>query len=242
MTACSESVCARGAESISSELQERLRKALPQKVGGWFREELLRLGLTQEQADQRLAELVFAFEPGDLISETMSLGAPAPIEVVVSGRNLADSSTFMDTLRGQFDGIESLRDVQVQQSLHYPTVQVTLDRERAGLSRRDRPGRGQSLIAATYSSRYTARNFWRNDVSGNSYQVQVQVPQPKMTEATDVAARAADHAGRPLAGDAGGRLALEPDPAAVGPRRRAGDAQRDARRGRSLQHAARLRA
>ena len=45
---------------------------------------------------------------------------------------------------------------------------------------------GQSLIAATYSSRYTARNFWRDDVSGNSYQVQVQVPQPKMTEATDV--------------------------------------------------------
>ena len=45
---------------------------------------------------------------------------------------------------------------------------------------------GQSLIAATYSSRYTSRNFWRDDVSGNSYQVQVQVPQPKMTEATDV--------------------------------------------------------
>ena len=56
-------------------------------------------GLTAEQADQRVADLVFAFEPGDLISETMSLGAPAPIEVVVSGRNLADSSTFMDRLR-----------------------------------------------------------------------------------------------------------------------------------------------
>ena len=45
---------------------------------------------------------------------------------------------------------------------------------------------GESLIAATYSSRYTARNFWRDDAGGISYQVQVQVPQPKMTEATDV--------------------------------------------------------
>ena len=77
--------------------------------------------------------MIFAFEPGDLISQTMSLGAPAPIEVVVSGRNMADSSAFMDKLREQFDGIASLRDTQVQQSLHYPTVQVTLDRERAGL-------------------------------------------------------------------------------------------------------------
>ncbi len=122
------------------ELQERLRTVLPQKVGAWFREELLRLGLTRDQADARVRDIVFAFEPGDLISETMSLGAPAPIEVVVSGRNLADSSTFMDKLRGEFDGIQSLRDVQLQQSLHYPSVQVTLDRER-GLERRDRARR-----------------------------------------------------------------------------------------------------
>ena len=168
------------------ELQERLRKALPKKVGAWYRGELLRLGLTAEQADQRVADLVFAFEPGDLISETMSLGAPAPIEVVVSGRNLADSSAFMDKLRKEFDGIASLRDVQVQQSLHYPTVQVTLDRERAGLSGVTARDIGESLIAATYSSRYTSRNYWRDDVSGNSYQVQVQVPPPKMTDATDV--------------------------------------------------------
>ena len=168
------------------ELQERLRKALPAKVGGWFRGELLRLGLTRNQADQRVGDLVFAFEPGDLISETMSLGAPAPIEVVVSGRNLADSSAFMDKLRSQFDQIDSLRDAQIQQPLHYPTVQVTLDRERAGLSGVTARDVGESLIAATYSSRYTTRIYWRDELNGNSYQVQVQVPQAKMTEATDV--------------------------------------------------------
>ena len=168
------------------ELQEKLRDALPKKVGTWFRAELLRLGLKPEEADQRVADLVFAFEPGDLISETMSLGAPAPIEVVVIGRNLADSSTFMDKLRAEFRGIDSLRDVQIQQSLHYPTVQVTIDRERAGLSGVTARDIGESLIAATYSSRYTSRNYWRDEVSGNSYQVQVQVPPPKMTEATDV--------------------------------------------------------
>src|SRR5262249_41994923 len=88
--------------------------------------------------------------------------------------------------REQFDGIESLRDVQLQQSLHYPTVQVTLDRERAGLSGVTARDIGQSLIAATYSSRYTTRIFWRDEVSGNSYQVQVQVPPPRMTGSTDV--------------------------------------------------------
>jgi multidrug efflux pump subunit AcrB len=168
------------------ELEEKLRSALPEKVGSWFHDELLRLGVSAEQAKRRSGDLVFSFEPGDLIAETMSLGAPAPIEVVVSGRNLADSSAFMDKLRAQFDKIESLRDVQIQQSLHYPTVSVSLDRERAGLSGVTARDVGESLIAATYSSRYTTRNYWRDDISGNSYQVQVQVPPPRMTDATDV--------------------------------------------------------
>ncbi|HKM53394.1 MAG TPA: efflux RND transporter permease subunit, partial [Isosphaeraceae bacterium] len=176
----------RGSNISIFAFQEKLREALPRKVGAWFKEELLRLGLTPQQADSRVADMIFAFEPGDLISETMSLGAPAPIEVVVTGRNLADSSAYMDKLRSAFSAIPALRDVQIQQPLHYPTVQVTVDRERAGLSGVTARDVGESLIAATYSSRYTSRNYWRDDISGNSYQVQVQVPQPKMTAATDV--------------------------------------------------------
>lgn len=168
------------------ELQEKLRTVLPKKVGGWFRAELLRLGLTPEQAEQRLGDLSFTFEPGDLIAETMSLGAPAPIEVVVSGRSLADSSSYMDRLSRELAKIGSLRDAQVQQPLHYPTVQVVIDRERAGLSNVTARDVGNSLIAATYSSRYTSRIYWRDDATGTSYQVQVEVPPLQMSKATDV--------------------------------------------------------
>ncbi len=168
------------------ELQERLRKALAEKVGAWFETELRALGLTAEQIEERSGDLMFAFEPGDMISGTMSLGSPAPIEIVVNGRNLADASNYMDAIRTQLSRVASLRDKQIQQSLHYPTVQVTVDRERAGLSGVTARDVGESLIAATYSSRYTSRNFWRDDANGNSYQVQVQVPTREMSAATDV--------------------------------------------------------
>jgi multidrug efflux pump subunit AcrB len=169
------------------ELQERLRKSLPIKVGGWFRDELLRLGVAADIAEKRSKEIVFAFEPGDLISTTMSLGSPAPIEVVVNGRSLDDTSLFMDKIQAELNKVPSLRDLQIQQSLHYPTVQVVVDRQRAGLSGVTAHDIGDSLIAATYSSRFTSRNYWRDDTSGTSYQVQVQVPPTHMTEATDVA-------------------------------------------------------
>ncbi len=161
------------------ELQEKLREILPKKVGSWFREELVRLGVPEDQAEQRSKEIVFAFEPGDLISSTMSLGSPAPIEVVVSGRDLTQTGAFMEKIREELDKIEPLRDIQLQQTLHYPTVQVSIDRQRAGLSGVTARDVGNSLIAATYSSRYTTRNFWRDDSSGISYQVQVQVPAPR---------------------------------------------------------------
>ena len=169
------------------EFQERLRKALPEKVGPWFRDELLGLGVAADLAEGRSREVVFAFEPGDLISTTMSLGSPAPIEVVVSGRDLDESGAFMDKIRAEVARVPSLRDLQIQQTLHYPTVQVVVDRQRAGLSGVTAHDIGDSLIAATYSSRYTSRNYWRDDASGTSYQVQVQVPPMHMTDATDVA-------------------------------------------------------
>ncbi len=169
------------------ELQEKLREVLPKKVGAWFHDELLRLGVAADIAEKRSKEIVFAFEPGDLISTTMSLGSPAPIEVVVSGRNLDDSSGFMNKVKAEIAKVPSLRDLQIQQTLHYPTVQVVVDRQRAGLSGVTAHDIGDSLIAATYSSRYTSRNYWRDDASGTSYQVQVQVPPMHMTESTDVA-------------------------------------------------------
>ena len=168
------------------ELQEKLRDALPKKVGAWLRDQLLSLGVPNDLAEQRSGELTFAFEPGDLIAETMSLGAPAPIEVVVTGRNLDESSAFMDKIRNELGKVESLRDIQVQQPLDYPSVLVNIDRERAGLSGVSARDVGNSLIAATYSSRYTSRVYWRDDASGTSYQVQVQVPAKKLQEAADV--------------------------------------------------------
>ena len=167
-------------------LQEKLRKALPEKVGAWFREELRRLEVRPDQIERRVNDLVFAFEPGDLIATTMSLGAPAPIEVVVTGRNLADSGAYMDRIRAEMEKIDTLRDIQIQQPLHNPTVQVVVDRERAGLSGVTARDVGNSLIAATYSSRYTTKIYWRDDTSGTSYQVQVQVPPLRMTQASDV--------------------------------------------------------
>src|SRR6267142_180367 len=128
----------------------------------------------------------FSFEPADIVSRVMSLGADTPIEVAVSGQDLATSRAFAEKVKTKLEGIAVLRDVQFGQSLDYPTVEVKVDRERAGIIGPDMKEVSKALVPATWSSRFMNLNFWADPNSGVAYQVQVQIPQRLMTSLEDV--------------------------------------------------------
>src|SRR5204862_2499517 len=122
----------------------------------------------------------------EIISEVMSVGAPTPIEVAVSGPNFADSRQYADKLKAQLAQVPALRDLVFEQELDYPTVKVTVDRERAGVLGVTTGEVANSLVAGTSSSRYTAPNYWADPKSGVGYQVQVEIPEPQINSLADV--------------------------------------------------------
>jgi len=63
---------------------------------------------------------------------------------------------------------------------------VTIDRERAGLLGVKMSDATRSLVAATASSRFTVPNYWADPKSGQSYSLQVQVPQTMMSSVEDL--------------------------------------------------------
>ena len=103
---------------------------------------------------QQLPGVSFSFEPSDIVSRIMSLGSATPIEVAVSGPNLAANREFAEKVKDKLQGILVLRDVQFGQQLDYPTVNVAVDRERAGLMGVRMADVSRSLVAATSSSRF----------------------------------------------------------------------------------------
>jgi multidrug efflux pump subunit AcrB len=147
-----------------SELKERLRKKLPEVIPG-----------TQ-----------LSFEAGDVVSKVMNFGAPTPIEVSVSGPNLAANRAFADKLLVEMKKIAALRDLQFDQSLDYPTVDIRVNRGRAGQLGVTVEQVGRSLVAATSSSRFTQPVYWRDPASGTAYQVQVEIPEAQMSSIEDV--------------------------------------------------------
>ena len=123
-----------------------------------------------------MPDVQFSFEPADIVSEVMSFGSPTPVEVAVSGPNLADDRAYAAKVRDELAKIPSLRDLQYGQSLDYPTVSVEIDRERAGLSGVTAEEVARSLVAATSSSRFVVPNYWPDPKTGIGYQVQVEIP------------------------------------------------------------------
>ncbi len=128
----------------------------------------------------------FSFEPSDIVSRVMSFGAPTPIEVAVSGPNLADSRLYAEKLKATLAQVPTLRDLAFEQELEYPTVRVTLDRERAGVLGVTSDDVAKSVVAGTSSSRYTSANYWADPKSGIGYQVQVEIPEKQMNSLEEV--------------------------------------------------------
>jgi multidrug efflux pump subunit AcrB len=135
---------------------------------------------------QEMPGVRFSFEPSDIVSRVMSFGAPTPIEVAVSGPNLADSRQYAEKLRGVLAQVPTLRDLAFEQELDYPTVKVNVNRERAGVLGVTAEDVAKSVVAGTSSSRYTSANYWADPKSGIGYQVQVEIPVQQMNSLEEV--------------------------------------------------------
>ena len=150
------------------------------KRGAALQEEL------RAKLHEALPDAAFSFEAGDIITQVMSFGSPTPIEVDVQGPNLAANRDFAQKVQLELAKIPALRDLQYAQPLDYPSLNVTVDRDRAGQFGVTMADVAKSLVAATSSSRFTDPNYWRDPRSGNAFQIQLEIPQSKIASREDV--------------------------------------------------------
>jgi multidrug efflux pump subunit AcrB len=140
------------------DLRERLRETLRRELPG-----------TQ-----------ISFEAGDIVSQVMSFGSPTPVEVAVQGASLQDDAAFAKKVHEQMAKLGFLRDLQFGQELNYPTMDINIDRDRAGQFGLTMADVVRSVVPATSSSRFVEPNYWRDPASGNAFQIQVQMQQNRM--------------------------------------------------------------
>jgi multidrug efflux pump subunit AcrB len=158
------------------DLKARLREKLPDHLRKWTAEKWKQEGVPADVADHKAAEIRLSFEPADIVNEVMSFGSPSPIEVQVHGNKMADNRAHAEKVYRELAKASGVVDLRYGQALDYPTVEVAVDREKAGVSGVTTEDVARAVTPFTSSSRFTVPNFWRDPASGFGYQVQVEVP------------------------------------------------------------------
>ena len=160
----------------------------------------------KERIRKRMADLApevrLSFEPIQLTDKILSQGSPTPIEVRFLGRNKLQNEQFAHRLIEKLKKIDYLRDIQIAQSIKYPSINIAIDRIKAAQLGVDISDISRSLIASTSSSRYTEKNIWVDEKSNLAYNVQVEVPENKIKSMEDIGAiPVLSNAQRPILSD-----------------------------------------
>ena len=166
--------------------RERLRKVLPERVVPWLATRLEQGGLSQGEALAQAKTATFGFQPGDIVTNVMSFGSTTPIAVRIVGTDLKLVRQHAEKIVAGMKDIPFLRDVQFEQQLDYPSVEVKIDREKAGLSGAKVEDLAHALVMATASTRFANLNYWVDVKTGFDYLVQLQVPPLRIDKLEDL--------------------------------------------------------
>jgi multidrug efflux pump subunit AcrB len=135
----------------------------------------LRLGF---EGEPQFSDLEFAFDTGGMIRGAMNEGKSTPLNVRITGRDLAKNRQIAERIQEEVREVEGVVDCRILQRLDYPQYFLDVDRAKAaslGLTQGDVM---RNVVAAFNSSiQFNKKNFWIDPVSHNQYFVGVQYPE-----------------------------------------------------------------
>jgi len=68
----------------------------------------------------------FSFEAGDVISQVLNTGSPYPVNVVVTGNDLAKTRAHAEKIQAELARVPELRDLSIPLALDYPALKVEI--------------------------------------------------------------------------------------------------------------------
>ncbi len=129
---------------------------------------------------QQFPSVLLSFEPIELTEKILAQGASTPIEVRVAAKSMQDIQLYANELLKKMKNISFLRDVQIAQPLHFPTINISFDRQKLAQMGLSIDNVSKSITDATSSSRLTAKNLWIDEKVAYTYQTQVEIPEHVM--------------------------------------------------------------
>jgi multidrug efflux pump subunit AcrB len=136
--------------------------------------------------ESRFPGVQFSFIAPDIVSQILSFGLPAPIDVQIVGRNFDANRQFAAKLTNQLRPVAGIVDLRVHQVANQPSLRVNVDRTRAAQAGYTQRDVANNLLVSLSGSGQTSPTFWLNPSTGVSYAVATMTPQYRMDSLQDL--------------------------------------------------------
>jgi CzcA family heavy metal efflux pump len=128
----------------------------------------------------------FYFLPGDIVTQTLNFGLPAPIDIQIEGANVAGNTKVAGAMLSELSHVPGLTDIRVQEQQDYPKLHINVDRTKAsqaGLTEHDVVN---SMLVALSGSFQVSPMYYLNPRNGVQYDIVVQNPQYGVQSGQDI--------------------------------------------------------
>ena len=140
----------------------------------------------REVLAREFPDVIFYFQPGDIVTQILNFGLPAPIDVRVVGYDKGNNLRIVQAMLDEIKHVVGVADAHLHQIVDAPELTVAIDRQRAQDLGLDMQSVADNVMVSVASSNTVTPNFWVDPNTGIQYPVAVQVPQYKLASLGDV--------------------------------------------------------
>jgi len=149
-------------------------------------------------------DTTFYFQAADMVTQILSFGLPAQIDVRTVGYDRATNLRVANELRRRMAAIPGVADAHLQQEVDAPALYATIDRARAAQLGLNAQTVATNVNVSLSSSEQVTPNFWTDPATGIPYYLAVQTPEREMGSLNDLrntpVSTAVDAGGAPVPG------------------------------------------
>jgi len=126
---------------------------------------------------QAFPDVLFYFQPADLVTQVLNFGVPTQIDVQIQGRDREGNKEIAAELQRRLSDVPGLVDMHIQQELNAPEMYYSIDRTRAQQLGLNIQQVANNINISLSSSEQVSPNFWTDPKNGIPYYFAVQTPE-----------------------------------------------------------------
>jgi multidrug efflux pump subunit AcrB len=137
---------------------------------------------------KEVPEVQTFYSSGSLVDGVLNMGAPAPIDVRITGNDVTADFDLAQKIASQIRVIPGAADVYIPQDIDYPSLRISIDRTRASQLCLTEKEVVSNIITALTSNQMIAPSIWIDPNSGNNYFLTVMYKEGQIKSLNDLKA------------------------------------------------------